>query len=108
MLRIFQIPAQPNDPNAIGDRDNVFGVKILPTTKIAPGTDCGDGSAVLVTAVSDGLIVTNPALMTRTTRPPSLAARKAARPGMTVWTERQLEMFLCHIDGLTRIGADRV
>ena len=50
--------------------------------------------AVLAAAVSDGLIATNPALMTRTTRPPSLAARKAARPEMTVWTEQQLEMFL--------------
>jgi hypothetical protein len=38
VLRIFQVPAQPNDPNAIGDLDNVFGVKMLPTTKIAAGT----------------------------------------------------------------------
>ena len=28
----------PNDPNAIGDLDNVFGVKVVPTTKIAAGT----------------------------------------------------------------------
>ena len=28
----------PNDPNAIGDLDNVFGVKVVATTKIAAGT----------------------------------------------------------------------
>lgn len=28
----------PNDPNAIGDVDNVFGVKVVATTKIAVGT----------------------------------------------------------------------
>ena len=28
----------PNDPNAIGDLDNVFGVKVIATTKIAAGT----------------------------------------------------------------------
>jgi HK97 family phage major capsid protein len=28
----------PNDPNAIGDLDNVFGVKVVATTKIAVGT----------------------------------------------------------------------
>ena len=50
--------------------------------------------AILGAAVSDGLIATNPALMTKTTRPPSLAARKAARVEMTVWTEEQLEGFL--------------
>ena len=50
--------------------------------------------AILGAAVSDGLIATNPALMTKTTRPPSLAARKSAKPEMTVWTEQQLEGFL--------------
>ena len=28
----------PNDPNAIGDIDNVFGVKVVTTTKLAVGT----------------------------------------------------------------------
>jgi len=94
VLRIFQVPAQPNDPNAIGDRDNVFGVKYYRRRRSPRAQIAVTVGAVLATAVSDGLIVTNPALMTRTTRPPSLAARKAARPGMTVWTERKLEMFL--------------
>lgn len=50
--------------------------------------------ALLSAAVSDGLIAANPALMTKTTRPPSLAARKAAKPEMSIWTEQQLEAFL--------------
>jgi integrase len=50
--------------------------------------------AILAAAVQDGLIATNPALMTKVTRPPSLAARKAAKVEMTVWTEQQLEAFL--------------
>jgi integrase len=50
--------------------------------------------AILGAAVSDGLIPTNPALMTKTTRPPSLAARKSAKPEMVVWTEQELERFL--------------
>jgi integrase len=50
--------------------------------------------SLLGAAVSDGLIATNPTLMKKTVRPPSLAARKAAKPEMTVWTEQQLESFL--------------